>query len=72
MLYSETSIIRHSMGLKLDVRLQRLSDYPVLLNTVNMVTEPHKMVGLERMLDYRGSTVLMYERAYFLGSFLCI
>ena len=32
--YSETSIIRHSMGLKLDVRLQRLSDYPVLHSTV--------------------------------------
>ena len=23
----------------------------------NMVTVPHKMVGLERMLDYRGFTV---------------
>ena len=33
-LYSETSIIRHSMGLKLDVRLQRLLDYPVIHSTV--------------------------------------
>ena len=50
--YSETSIIRHSMGLKLDVKSQRLSDYPVLLSTVKH--GDHNTVGLERMLDYRG------------------
>ena len=29
-----TSIIRHSLVLRTDVRLQRLSDYPVFLSTV--------------------------------------
>ena len=33
-IYSGTSIIRHSLGLKIDVRVQRLSDYPVSLSTV--------------------------------------
>ena len=32
----------------------RLLDYRVTLSILCMVTVPHKMVGLERMSDYRG------------------
>ena len=38
-------------------RIRRLSDYRVTLVYFNVVTVPHKMVGLERMSDYRSSTV---------------
>ena len=70
----ETSIIRHSVGLTIDVRLQRLSDYPVLHSTVkhgDCISEYGRIrenVGLQRMLDYGGSTVacsvsaLMYTK----------
>ena len=30
-----------------------------LLAYINMVTVPHEMVGLERMLDYRDFTILI-------------
>ena len=33
-IYSEISITRRFMGLNIDVRIQRLSDHPVLLSTV--------------------------------------
>ena len=54
--YSETSLIRHSMGPENNVGLilggcwimECLSPY------LSMVTVPHIMVRLERMLDYRG------------------
>ena len=42
------------MGLEKKRWTRRLSDYGVTLAYSNMVTVPHKMVGLERMLDYRG------------------
>ena len=32
-----------------------------LLPYLGMVTVPHIMVGLERMLDYRGFTVILYS-----------
>ena len=38
--------------------IQRLSDYGVILIVLHIiVTVPRKMVGSERTLDYRGSTV---------------
>ena len=48
------------MGLKLDVRLQRLSDYrgcrivQCFVVQSNMVTVSQNMVRLERMLEYEG------------------
>ena len=33
-----------------------------LLPYLSMVTVPHIMVGLERMLDYRGFTVPLYNK----------
>ena len=35
-------------------QIRRLLDYGVTDSILCMVTEPHKMVGLERMSDYRG------------------
>ena len=52
--YSETSLIRHSMGPENDVGLGGCWIMECLLPYLRMVTVPHIMVGLERMLDYRG------------------
>ena len=52
--YSETSLIRHSMGPKNNVGLGGCWIMEYLLPYLCMVTVPHIMVGLERMLDYRG------------------
>ena len=52
--YSETSLIRHSMGPENDVGLGGCWIIECLLLYLCMVTVPHIMVGLERMLDYRG------------------
>jgi DNA-binding sugar fermentation-stimulating protein len=60
-IYSVTSRIRHPVSLRMDVRLQRLSDYPVFLSTVkHMVHVLQKMVRLERMLDYRDCWIVKY------------
>ena len=61
------------MGLKIDVRLQRLSDYPVLLSTVkhgdcpsdgqireNVGVDVGVDVGVE-VLNYRGFTVVWMD-----------
>ena len=54
MAYSDTSIIRDSMEHKIDVRLQRLADYPVLLSTVkhgdcpSECSQIRENVGLKR------------------------
>ena len=53
-LYSETSLIRHSMGSENNVGLGGCWIMECLLPYLCMVTVPHIMVGLERMLDYRG------------------
>ena len=53
-LYSETSLIRHSMGPENNVGLGGCWIMECLLPYLCMVTVPHIMVGLERMLDYRG------------------
>ena len=45
-------IIGCSMAPKVGVRLQRLSNYPVLLSTVKHGDSPQNVVRLERMLDY--------------------
>ena len=52
--YSETSLIRHSMGPENDVGLGGCWIMECLLPYLCMVTVPHIMVGLERMVDYRG------------------
>ena len=54
MYYSETSLIRHSMGPENNVGLGDCWIMECLLPYLSMVTVPHIMVGLERMLDYRG------------------
>ena len=48
--YSETSLIRHSMGPENNVGLGGWI-MECLLPYLSMVTVPHIMVGLERMLD---------------------
>ena len=53
-MYSETSLIRHSMGPENNVGLGGCRIMECLLPYISMVDEPHEMVGLERMLDYRG------------------
>ena len=52
--YSETSLIRHSMGPENNVGLGGCWIMECLLPYLCMVTTPHIMVRLERMLDYRG------------------
>ena len=52
--YSETSLIQHSMGPENNVRLGVCRIMKDLLAYSSKVTAPHKMVGLERMSDYRG------------------
>ena len=53
-IYSETSLIRHSMGPENNIGLGGCWIMECLLPYLCMVTVPHIMVGLERMLDYRG------------------
>ena len=53
-LYSETSLIRHSMGPENNVGLGGCWIMECFLPYLCMVTVPHIMVGLERILDYRG------------------
>ena len=53
-IYSKTSLIRHSMGPENNVGLGGCWIMECLLPYLSMVTVPHIMVGLERMLDYRG------------------
>ena len=52
--YSETSLIQHSMEPENNVGLGGCWIMECLLPYLSMVTVPHIMVGLERMLDYRG------------------
>ena len=52
--YSETSLIQHSMGPENNVGLGDCRIMECLLPYISMVYVPHKMVGLERMVDYRG------------------
>ena len=59
--YSETSLIRHSMGPENDVGLGGCWIMECLLPYLCMVTVPHIMVGLERMLDYRGVGLVRFH-----------
>ena len=52
--YSETFLFRHSMGPKNNAGLGGCWIMECLLPYLCMVTVSHIMVGLERMLDYRG------------------
>ena len=49
--YSETSLIRHSMGPENDVGLRGCWIMECLLPYLCMVTVPHIMVGLERIIE---------------------
>ena len=51
-LYSETSLTRHSMGPENNVGLGGCWIMECLLPYLSMVTVPHIMVRLEKMLDY--------------------
>ena len=53
-MYSETSLIRHSLGPENNVGLGGRWIMECLLPYLRMVTLSRIMVGLERMLDYRG------------------
>ena len=59
--YSETSLIRHSMGPENNIGLGGCWIMECLLLYLCMVTVPHIMVGLERMLDYRGVGLAMFH-----------
>ena len=50
----ETSLIRHSMGPENNVGLGGCWIMECLVPYLSMVTVPHIMVRLERMLDYKG------------------
>ena len=52
--YSETSPIQHSMGPENNVGLGCCWIMECLLPYLSMVIVPRIMIGLERMLDYRG------------------
>ena len=52
-MYSETSLIRHSMGPEKNVGLGGCWIMECLIPYLCMVTVPHIMAGLESMLDYR-------------------
>ena len=59
--YSETSLIRHSMGPENNVGLGGCWIMECLSPYLCMVTVPHIMVGLERMLDYRGVGLVRFH-----------
>ena len=62
--YSETSLIRHSMGPENNIGLGRCWIMECLLPYLCMVTVSHIMVGLERMLDYRGVGLARFHYIY--------
>ena len=62
--YSETSLIQHSMGHENNVGLGDCWIMECLLPYLCMVTVPHIMVGLERMLDYRGVRLARFHCKY--------
>ena len=66
--YSETSLIRHSMGPENNVGLGSCWIMECLLPYLCIVTVPHIMVELERMLDYRGVGL---ERFHCIHFFVC-
>ena len=63
-MYSETSLIRHSMGSENNVGLEGCWIMECLLPYLSMVTVPHIMVGLERVLDYRGAALERFHCIY--------
>ena len=62
--YSEISLIQHSMGPENNVGLGGCWIMECLLPYLCMVTVPHIMVGLQRMLDYRGVGLERFHRRY--------
>ena len=60
-MYSETSLIRPSMGPENNVGLGGCWIMECLLPYLCMVTVPHIMVGLERMLDDRGVELVRFH-----------
>ena len=63
-MYIETSLIRHSMGPENNVGLGGCWIMECLLPYLCMVTVPHIVVGLERMLDYRGVGLARFHCMY--------
>ena len=57
------------MGLEKIVRLGGCRIIEWLLTYFDMVTVPHKMVGLERMSDYRGGRSLYVTTKYVCGQY---
>ena len=66
--YSETSLIRHSMGPEKNVGLGGCWIMECFLPYLCMVTVPHIMVRLERMLDYRGVGLVRFHCTHLLYS----
>ena len=64
LVFSETSLIRHSMGPENNVRLGGCWIMEYLSPYLCMVTVPHIMVGLERMLDYRDVGLARFHCMY--------
>ena len=60
-MYSETSLVRHSMGPENNVGFGGCWIMECLLPYLCMVTVPHIMVRLERMLDYRGVGLVRFH-----------
>ena len=60
-MYSETSLIRHLVGPENNVGLRGCWIMECLLPYLCIVTVPHIMVGLERMLDYRGVGLVRFH-----------
>ena len=74
-MYCETSLIRHSMGPENNVGLGGCWIMKCLLPYyISMVSVPHIVVGLERMLDYRGVRLerMLDYRGVGLEKFHCI
>ena len=70
-MYSETSLIRHSMGPENNVGLGGCWIMECLLPYLCMVTVPHIMVGLKRMLDYRGVELARFHCTYCSSTVIC-
>ena len=63
-IYSETSLIRHSMGPENNVGLGGCWIMECLIPYLSMVTVPHIMVGLERISDYRDVGLARFHCMY--------
>ena len=71
--YNETSLIRHSVEPENNVGLGGCWIMVCLLSYLCMVTVPHIMVGLERMLGYRGVKLARFHCSmYRIVLYICV